>query len=111
MLNVLQAIGSWGDAVSAEAQSLTAYNTQLANLERRTGTILETHGIRFYEERYQSIGPLGRLHPPASYPRSLNFQRDLDNYPATNQPAEESFDLTIPDLGKQLLEPIEPLER
>ena len=59
-LNVLQAITDWGNAVASEAQSLTQYNIELANLERYTGTILETHGVRFIEERYGSIGPLGR---------------------------------------------------
>jgi outer membrane protein TolC len=49
LLNVLQAITDWGNAVSSESQSLTQYNAELANLEEETGTILETHGIRFFE--------------------------------------------------------------
>ena len=92
-LNVLQAITSWGDAVSAEAASLTQYNTELAVLELETGTILETHGIVFVEERYGSIGPLGRIFPPACYPQSL---RPTDNEPRhaiADEPAEQSFDL------------------
>ena len=59
-LNVSQAITDWGNAVSSEAQALAQYNIELANLERQTGTILETHGVQFVEERYKSIGPLGR---------------------------------------------------
>ena len=59
-LDVLQAITDWGNAVSSEAASLTQYNSELANLERQLGTILDNHAIRFYEERYGSIGPGGR---------------------------------------------------
>lgn len=92
-LNVLQAITSWGDAVSAEASSLTAYNTQLATLERQTGTILETHGIVFVEERYGSIGPLGRMFPDACYPSSLRPTDNEPRYPIADDPAEQSFDL------------------
>ena len=49
LLSELLAITDWANAVSAEAQSLTAYNAELANLELQSGTILETHGIRFVE--------------------------------------------------------------
>ncbi len=70
-INVLQAITDWGNAVSLENQSLNQYNIELARLERETGTILETHGVRFVEERYHSIGPLGRCAPPVLYPRDL----------------------------------------
>jgi outer membrane protein TolC len=70
-LNVLQAITDWGNAVNFEYLALTLYNTELAQLERQTGTILETHGIRFVEERYRSIGPLGRLGPEPCYPRGI----------------------------------------
>lgn len=66
-LNVLQAINDWGSAVLNESQSLTLYNIELANLERQTGTILESNGIRFFEERYGSIGPLGKHFPYPYY--------------------------------------------
>ena len=92
-LNVLQAITSWGDAVSAEANSLTQYNTQLAALERETGTILETHGIVFVEERYGSIGPLGRLFADVCYPESLRPTDNEPRYPIADEPAEQTFDL------------------
>jgi hypothetical protein len=95
-LNVLQAITDWGDAVSAEAQTLIQYNTELANIERQTGTILETHGVRFYEERFYSIGPLGRLHADRAYPRGLHAGPNADRYPVTNEPAENTFDLSAP---------------
>lgn len=70
-LDVLQAISSLGDARSARAQALAQYNTELANLERETGTILETHGVRFFEERLRAIGPLGRHGPARDYPAGL----------------------------------------
>lgn len=95
-LNVLQAITAWGDAVSAEARALTLYNTELANLERETGTILETHGITFVEERYGSIGPLGRLAQRPCYPHSIRPCPNAKRYPRTEKPAEESFDLSTP---------------
>ena len=96
-LNVLQAITSWGDAVSAEAQALNQYNSELANLERETGTILETHGITFMEEQFRAIGPLGRHGHPRSYPASVVPGPNADRYPAGADPIEDSFKL--PSLG------------
>jgi outer membrane protein TolC len=87
-LNVLLAITDWGNAVSAEAQSLSQYNTELANLERQTGTILETHGIRFVEERFRSIGPLGRCAEPQCYPSAVFPGPNADRYPTSPEPAE-----------------------
>ena len=95
-LNVLQAITSWGNAVSAEAQSLALYNTELANLERETGTILDTHGITFMEERFGSIGPLGRIARPQCYPKARRPSSNAERYPVGEGPAEESFDLSQP---------------
>lgn len=96
-LNVLQAISSWGDAVSAEAQSLTQYNSELARLERQTGTILETHAVRFYEERFGSVGPLGRLAADHCYPSSMYPGSNADVYPdQETTPAENAFDLANP---------------
>jgi outer membrane protein TolC len=95
-LNFLQAITDWGNAVSAEADALTRYNIELANLERQSGTILETHGIRFVEERFGTIGPLGRFFPRVEYPAALSGSENLPRYERTDQPAEESFDLQYP---------------
>ena len=95
-LNVLQAITGWGNAVSSEAQSLTRYNTELANLQRQTGTILEAHGIRFFEERYGSTGPAGRLFSPQCYPRDRRPCPNQPQYPSGNEPAESAFDLDDP---------------
>src|SRR5439155_23021852 len=96
LLNLLQAIADWGNAVSSEAQALAQYNTELANLERETGTILETHGVRFAEERFRSIGPLGRLGPRPCYPSGMVPGANTDRYPATSEPAEKSFGLERP---------------
>jgi hypothetical protein len=92
-LNVLLAITDLGSAITSEAQALTQYNTLLAELELQTGTILETHGVRFYEERYGSIGPLGRLAQPVCYPESTPPSPNYDRYPAGEQPAENVFNL------------------
>jgi outer membrane protein TolC len=98
LLNLLLSITDWGNAVSAEAQAMLQYNTELANLERQTGTILETHGVRFYEERFGSIGPLGRLGHHALYPQALRPTLNYDRYPAGEGPSEQIFDLETPDL-------------
>jgi len=96
LLNVLQAITDWGNAVSSESQALTQYNTELANLEAETGTILETHGIRFAEERYRSLGPLGGLGHKRLYPDALPPGPNQVRYPTGTRPAEEFFDLQDP---------------
>lgn len=96
LLNVLDAINSWGNAVNAQAQSLLQYNTELATLEQQTGTILETHGVRFYEERFASIGPLGRFGPTREYPARLPPTPNTDNYQQGEGPAENTFDLRDP---------------
>ncbi len=95
-LNVLQAITEWGNSVSREADALTQYNTALATLERETGTILEVHGVRFAEERYGSIGPLGRLFHPRLYPKAMAPTGEEPRYPDGAQPAENTFDLRNP---------------
>ncbi len=95
-LIVFQAIISWGNAVSNEASSLVQYNIELANLERQTGTILESHGVRMAEERYGSIGPLGRWHVAQCYPARLPPTLNDDRYPVGDKPAEETFNLEPP---------------
>jgi outer membrane protein TolC len=96
LLNVLQAITDWGNAVSSESQALTQYNTELANLEFETGTILETHGIRFFEERYCSLGPLGELGRKKKYPAALPPGPNENRYPQGTSPAENIFELEDP---------------
>ncbi|MGB7343873.1 MAG: TolC family protein [Pirellulaceae bacterium] len=93
---VLQAIVDWGNSVSAEAQALSQYNTELARLELQTGTILESHGVFCFEERFCSIGPLGRLGQPRSYPRSQPISRKGQRYEGGTRPSEEYFDLEDP---------------
>ncbi|NOY42551.1 MAG: TolC family protein [Planctomycetes bacterium] len=95
-LNVLQAIADWGNSVSSEAASLAQYNTELASLERETGTILETHGIRLFEERYGSIGPLGRVARDQHYPKAIRPSPGHPVYPVGEQPSEQFFDLEDP---------------
>lgn len=94
LLNLLQAITDWGNSVSAQAQTLAQYNTELANLERQTGTILEAHGVRFMEERFRFAGPC--CHVDRCYPAGIAPTPNADRYPNTDKPAEESFDLTNP---------------
>ncbi len=93
---VLQAIVDWGNSVSAEAQSLSQYNTELARLELQTGTILQSHNIFFFEERFRSIGPLGRLAEDECYPRSQPPSTSVSRYEGGDRPSEENFDLEDP---------------
>ena len=93
---VLQAIVNWGNSVSSEAQSLSQYNTELARLELQTGTILQEHNIVFFEERFRSIGPMGRLGKERCYPRSQPPSTDVSRYEGGSQPSEEYFDLEDP---------------
>lgn len=95
-INVLIAITDWGNAMTSEASAAAQYNTLLAELELQTGTILETHGVRFYEERYGSIGPLGRLALPVCYPQATPPTLSESRYPQGQRPAENVFDLQDP---------------
>jgi hypothetical protein len=95
-LNVLQAITDWGNAVSSEAQALAQYNTELARLERVTGTILETHGVRFFEERYKSIGPLGRLAAPVCYPEAMPPGPNANRYPVDREAGDAALERAKP---------------
>ena len=99
---VLQAIVDWGNSVSSEAQSLTQYNTELARLELQTGTILQEHNVVFFEERFRSIGPLGRCGKDACYPRSQPPSTSVMRYEEGTQPSEEYFDLEDPVAKKKL---------
>jgi outer membrane protein TolC len=96
-LNVLQALNDWGNAVSSEALALLTYNIALATLERQTGTILETHGLVFYEEWFGATSPLGIPCHKASYPSAILPTGSPHRYPPTAEPAENSFDLRKPD--------------
>lgn len=93
LINVLQAVTDWGNAISNEANSLATYNATLASLERQTGTILETHGVVFFEERFGSIGPLGRLARDVCYPMDQRPSNNGPRYSVSGQPAEDKFDL------------------
>jgi outer membrane protein TolC len=93
-LDVLQAINDLGNAINLEAGALLTYNIALANLERRTGTILESHGLVFHEERFRAAGPL--LHP-RPYPSALVPVGSPVRYPDSGGPAENSFNLGGPE--------------
>lgn len=92
-LNFLQGVTDWGNAVSSEAQSLASYNTELAGLELQTGTILETHGVRFVEEQFGSMGSHGRCFEDECYPRDLRPQDNSPRYEDSGKAAEDAFDL------------------
>lgn len=92
-LALLLAINDFANAVSAEAQSLTSYNAELANLELQTGTILDTHGIRFIEEQFASIGPQGCLFEDECYPRDLMPRENAPRYQDSGAPSEDTFEL------------------
>ena len=100
-LNVLQALNDWGSAVSSEAQQLLIYNTALATLEQQTGTILETHGLVFNEERFRAAGPL--LCREQIYPSALTPVGSPQLYPGTTKASENSFNLQNPILDKAKL--------
>ncbi len=91
-LNVLQAITSWGDSVSAEARALASYNAAFATLERDTGWILELHGVTLTGENYVSRGPLAPLHDGHTYPHSARPTPNVDRYPQGIQPADHALD-------------------
>ncbi|MCX7397672.1 MAG: TolC family protein [Planctomycetales bacterium] len=92
-LNFLQGVTDWGNAVASEAQALASYNSGLADLERQTGTILETHGIRFVEEQFASIGTHGRWCQDERYPRDLKPRENSQRYEDSGKASEEAFDL------------------
>jgi outer membrane protein TolC len=98
-LNVLQALTDWGNSVISEYQAVIQYNTELGRLERLTGTILESHGVRFLEERYRSLGPKGRRFEDPCYPRDLRPGANADR-PAP--PGSETYhrpeDVRMPDV-------------
>lgn len=96
LLNVLQAISDWGNTISNEATALTQYNTQLANLERQSGTILETHSVYFLQESQYWIGPHGRFCDMRAYSSSTQPTENSDLYEDSMEPAERSFDLQAP---------------
>lgn len=94
-LNFINALTDWGNSVSQEAQALAQYNTELANLERQTGTILETHGVFFSEDRFCSIGPKWQRREARQYPRNLRPNENAPRYSDrdTQKEAENFFNL------------------
>lgn len=107
-LNVLLALNDWGNAVSSEAQQLLNYNTALAALEQHTGTILETHGLVFYEERFRAAGPL--LCKDRDYPSALPPSGTPALYPGSKTASENSFRLQNPSMNNNA-KPLEDLTK
>ena len=106
VLNELLAITDWANTVASEAQALTAYNTELARLELQTATILDTHGIRFSEERFGAVGPHGIMTEDIRhYPRSLRAESESIRYGDSEQPAEDAFGLTEYGEGNRAQDP------
>jgi outer membrane protein TolC len=87
-LNVLLAINDWGNSVNNESRALAQYNIALAKLEAQTGTILETYGVRFAEERYGSVGPKGKHFVPVCYPAAMS---PTPNWNRPEPTAEQSY--------------------
>jgi hypothetical protein len=108
-LNVLEAITSWGNAIDSQAQSLLQYDTELANLQEQMGTILEAHGVRFIEEGYCSIGPLGRVAAGRWYPRGRRPGPNEEQYERGDEPAEQVFELDEPDIRRDADRPLPPI--
>lgn len=97
-VDVLLAINTWAGSVTSEARAVTQLNAALATLEANTGTILETHGVRLFEERYCSLGPLGRLGKGREYPSAYRPSENSERYEPGMEPAEEAFNLEVPTL-------------
>ena len=96
LVNVLNAISDYGNAISQEANALLAYNTALASLERETGTILETHGVFLAEDLRCAVGPCvhGVFGDAArAYSHAHRPSSNAARYPGGDRPAEETFDL------------------
>ena len=96
-LNVLQALNDFGNAVSSEAGALISYNVALGTLERQTGTILETHGLIFVEERHRGAGPRALPGHERYYASDIPPAGKPTRYPSSGEPGENAFDLRNPD--------------
>lgn len=92
-LDYLLAVNTWASTVTSEARSVTQLNSSLATLELQTGTILETHGIRLFEERDCALGPLGCFGAGRMYPAAIRPSENTPRYDASERPSEESFNL------------------
>ena len=52
--------------------------------------------VRFFEERFMSLGPLGRVGRMRDYPQATPPTPNEPKYPPSNKPAENFFDLRDP---------------
>lgn len=106
-VEVLLAINTWASTVTSEARAITQLNSTLAALEAESGTILETHGIRLYEERYCSLGPLGGFGTGREFPAAIRPTENAQRYIPAAGASEEAFNLEVPveDSDRQELGP------
>lgn len=104
VVELLLAINTWASSVTSEARAITQLNSTLATLEAETGTILESHGVRLYEERFCSLGPLGEISEGRNFPSALRPSENTPRYPMGDQPSENAFDLTVPVDQEQMTE-------
>ena len=98
-VEVLLAINTWAGSVTSEARAITNLNSTFATLEAETGTILESHGVRLFEERYCSLGPLGKFGDGRHYPAAYRPSPNVARYAETAEPSEEVFNLQVPNLS------------
>lgn len=101
IVDFLLALNTWASSVTSEARAITQLNSTLATLEAESGTILETHGVRMFEERYCSLGPLGRFHKGRQYPSAVRPTENATRYADGAEASENAFNLQVPvDLTK-----------
>jgi len=115
-LEVLLAINTWASSKNSEARAITQLNAALATLEAETGTILETHGVRLFEERYCSLGPLGRRGSGRQFPARIRPSSNAERYASGDEPSENAFNLEVPSIAgssasEQDYEGADPLRR
>lgn len=108
-VDVLLAINTWAGSVTSEARSITQLNTALATLEVETGTILESHGVRLFEERYCSLGPMGKFFEGREYPAAFKPSPNAARYEEGSEPSENAFNLEVPEMSGDFRERIQRL--
>lgn len=110
-VDVLLAINTWASTITSESQSATRLKVEFATLELETGTILETHGVRLFEERYCSLGPMGRWGKGGLYPESMiPTENTIPRYPTGTRPSEKAFEVTPPDQANERSSRLPPVE-
>ena len=81
----------------------------IGQVAKRTG--LSLSAIRFYEERYRSIGPLGKFQCDECYPESIYPGPNTERHAGGTEPSENAFDLSNPVDPEQDSRPPNPDDR